>query len=278
MNEELKKHLTDLIDETIAEIDELKKSRYAAAEIKLKGPGEGIAGKSSDGELDAKKAEDEACKADPDDEGHGEDDPADRPSTGRKLKAILESKKSEDEDEDEEDEDDSDDEMDKAEDEDDSDEDDSDDEMDKAEDKKKSKKDKEPHKDDPKHEEKEKKLARKLLDMHKKEMEKSSKETSSLMKSYVDERIQPLEEKISTIFDLVKQIAEQPIPAKGVSARAVPLMKSAETDATEVLTKSEIASKLFELKKSGTKVDSADIARAEMGHDLYKIVEKYKIS
>ena len=111
MNEELKKHLTDLIDETIAEIDELKKSRYAAAEIKLKGPGEGIAGKSSDGQLDAKKAEDEddseeASKADketlpePDDEGHGEDDVADRPSTGRKLKAIMESKKSEDEDED----------------------------------------------------------------------------------------------------------------------------------------------------------------------------------
>ena len=58
MNEELKKSLTDLIDETLLELEELKKSRFSASEIDIKGPGEGIAGKPSNGDLHAKKAED----------------------------------------------------------------------------------------------------------------------------------------------------------------------------------------------------------------------------
>src|ERR1035437_80967 len=57
MNEELKKSLTDLIDETLLELEELKKSRFSASEIEIKGPGEGIAGKPSNGDLHA-KAED----------------------------------------------------------------------------------------------------------------------------------------------------------------------------------------------------------------------------
>lgn len=299
MDEALKKSLTDLIDETLLELEELKKSRYSAEEIQLKGPGEGIAGKPANGDLKAKKAEDE-------DEEHDEDE-------------DEEDVEKADEDGDEEDDEDSDD-VEKA-DEDEDEEDDEDEEVEKGDDdsadlshessrklksmkegpkssevlseleetpvpsraKKPSKKDmrksdKEPHKDDPKHEEKEKKLARKLLDMHKKEVEKSLEESETLLKSAIEERVRPLEDKISTIYDLVRQIAEQPVPSKGTSARAVPLMKSAEDFNGEVLTKSEVASRLFQLKKSGTNVDSADIARAEMGHDLNKIVEKYNIS
>ena len=71
--------------------------------------------------------------------------------------------------------------------------------------------------------------------------------------------------------------ADQPVPTKGVAANAQPLRKSGE-EGFEDLNKSEVASKLFELKKSGTKVDSLDITRAEMGQDLAKIVAKYKIS
>lgn len=297
MDEALKKSLTDLIDETLLELEELKKSRYSAEEIQLKGPGEGIAGKPANGDLKAKKAEDEE---------HDEDE-------------DEEDVEKADEDGDEEDDEDSDD-VEKA-DEDEDEEDDEDEEVEKGDDdsadldhesskklksmkegpkssemlseleetpvpsraKKPSKKDmrksdKEPHKDDPKHEEKEKKLARKLLDMHKKEVEKSLEESETLLKSAIEERVRPLEDKISTIYDLVRQIAEQPVPSKGTSARAVPLMKSAEDFNAEVLTKSEVASRLFQLKKSGTNVDSADIARAEMGHDLNKIVEKYNIS
>jgi hypothetical protein len=59
MDNKLQKSLTDLIDETLMELDELRKSRFAASEIKIEGPGDGIAGKPSDGKLDAAKAEDD---------------------------------------------------------------------------------------------------------------------------------------------------------------------------------------------------------------------------
>ena len=243
MKEELRKSLTDLIDETLQELEELKKSRYAAAETDLKGPGEGIAGKPSNGDLDAKKAEDDKKDEDEDKKKKDEAEKAE----GKNEEAAKAEGKNE--------------------------------EAAKAEDKKPEDKEdkKEPHEDDPKHEEKEKAMAQKLLDMHKGELKKSKEETESLLKSFVEERVRPLEDKLSTIFDLVKQIAEQPVPSKGTTARAVPLMKSAD-DAGESLSKSEVANKLFELKKSGAKVDSLDITRAEMGQDLSKIVEKYKIS
>jgi len=299
MKEELRKSLTDLIDETLLELEELKKSRYGAAECSIKGPGEGIAGKPSDGDLHAKaedkkddedekkkkekeeamKAEGQNRQADPDgghhkpvagegaehgqgpsespssskEHGQGknsESDPGDihwaeKTEKAEKIKIKVEGK-DKDKDEDDEDE--------------------------------------------------EKKAAAKLAAMHKGEfkspeqvdadvqklimhgLKKSQDDMETLMKSFVEERVKPLEDKLSTILDLVNKIAEQPVPAKGVAANAVPLHKSAEEGSGETLTKSEVASKLFELKKSGTKVDSLDITRAEMGHDLRKIVEKYKIS
>lgn len=249
MNHELTKSLTDLIDETLQELEELKKSRFSAAEIDLKGPGEGIAGKPSDGKLDAAKAED---KKDEDEKEDAEEDkaekadggdPADSPEVKRKLKGI----------------------MGKAED------------AEKAEDKKEKDEDKkdkeEPHKDDSKHEEKEKKMAKELLDMH-----KSQEEMSSLMKSFVEERVRPLEDKLSTILDLVNKIADQPVEPKGVTARTAPLFKSTDEGASEPLSKAQVASKLWDLKKSGSEVDSLDVTKAEMGQDLETIVKKYKLS
>ncbi len=240
MDNKLTKSLTDLIDETLLELDELRKSRFAASEIKIEGPGDGIAGKPSDGKLDAAKAEDKK-----------EDEDEDKKKKDEMEKGVL-------------------DEAEKAEKKD-------DDSKDKKEDKKA---DKEPHKDDPEHEEKEKKIAEKLLDMHKGELKKSAEEAESLMKSYVEERVKPLEDKLSTILDLVNKIADQPVAPKGVTARApaAALMKSADEGQAEPLSKGEVASKLFELKKSGTKVDSLDITKAEMGQDLQTIVKKYEIS
>lgn len=62
-NTELKKHLVSVIDEAIAEIEELKKSKFQAQEIKLEGPGKGIDGKPADGSLgkeeDSDKDEDD---------------------------------------------------------------------------------------------------------------------------------------------------------------------------------------------------------------------------
>jgi hypothetical protein len=250
MDNKLKKSVTDLIDETLQELEELRKSRFAAAEIKIEGPGDGIAGKPSDGDLHAKKGENEAVKAE--DKKDDEDD-KDKDDKKEMEKGVN-------------------DEAEKAE---------KSDSMDKKEDKKddKDEDDKEPHKDDPKHEEKEKKMAEKLLAMHKGELKKSSEEAQSLMKSYVEERVKPLEDKLSTILDLVNKIADQPVAPKGATARTpvTPLLKSGD-EGFEPLTKGAVASKLFELKKSGTKVDSLDITKAEMGQDLQTLIKKYEIS
>lgn len=244
MDAKLTKSLTDLIDETLQELDELRKSRFAASEIKIEGPGDGIAGKPSDGDLHAKKAEDDKKDEESDDKKEDKDE--------AKKGENEEAAKGENE------------EAAKAE--------------DKKEDKDDKKADKEPHKDDPEHEEKEKKIAKKLLDMHKGEMKKSAEESESLMKSYVEERVKPLEDKLSTILDLVNKIADQPVAPKGVTARVTPLLKSADEGAGEPLSKAQVANKLFELKKSGAKIDSLDIAKAEMGQDLSTIVKKYEIS
>lgn len=244
MKEELKKSLTDLIDETLLELEELKKSRFSAAEVDLKGPGaDGIAGKPANGKL-AEKAEDDEDDEDEDEvaeKGEGVNSAADM-GKGEGVNAAADMGKAEDK---------------------------------KDEDKKEDKKD-EPHKDDPKHEEKEKDMAKKLLDMHKGEVKKSLDESDTLMKSYVDQKVGALESKLASILETVTRLADAPVPAKGVGYKgAAPLLKSA--DEGEPLSKSEVASKLFDLKKSGGRVDSNDIAMAEMGHDLDKIVSKYNI-
>lgn len=239
MNSELVKSLNVLIDETLEELEELKKSRFSASEVKLDGPGsDGIAGKPANGSLgkeeddkkkdDDKKDKEEAKKA----EGTNEQAAKAEGTNEQAAKAD--------------------------------DEDDDDDSDDKDDDKKPfGKKEDKDDEDDMYMEQK---------------MKKSQDEMTSLMKSFVDERIKPLEDKLSTIVDLVNKIADQPVAPKGFTARAVvPLSKSAY-EFTEGLTKSAVTSKLWELKKSGTPVDSLDVTKAEMGQDLESIAKKYKIS
>jgi len=273
MDAKLTKSLTDLIDETLGELEELRKSRFDAAEISLAGPGDTkMGGQPANGKLDKDEDKDEDDDKKDKDMDKGENRKADPngghhkpvagegmehgqgPDKGHSSGGIRgsEGKNSE---------------------------------ADpgeigpvaKADDKKKDKKDKdEPHEDDPHHEEKEKKIAQKLLDMHKGEMKKSADESESLMKSYVEERVKPLEDKLTTILELVNKIAEQPVAPKGMTARGTPLFKSENNG--EPMQKAEIASKLFELKKSGTRVDSLDIAKAEMGQDLSLLTKKYQLS
>jgi flagellar biosynthesis GTPase FlhF len=236
MDAKLTKSLTDLIDETLQELDELRKSRFSAAEIKIEGPGDGIAGKPSDGALDAKKAED-----DKDDEKEEKESKAEEKAEEAK-KGENEAAKAED--------------------------------MDKKEDKDEEKDEEHPDKKETK--EKAKDIEEDAKEI--KKLHKSIEESESLMKSYVEERVKPLEQKLSTILDLVNKIAEQPVAPKGVTAKTTPLFKSADEGGGEPLSKAEVANKLFELKKSGTRVDSLDIAKAEMGQDLATIVKKYEIS
>lgn len=252
---DLMKSLNALIDETLGELEELKKSRFAASEVKLDGPGsDGIAGKPSNGSLDKEEDDKDEDKEDEDDDmdkGEGKNCEADpgsvhhgvgsdkgaspreltgggkvRTNDGKNSETDLGethhagvSKKEDDEDEDDDDKED--------------------------------------------------------MEM---KMKKSQDEMTSLMKSFVDERIKPLEDKLSTIVDLVNKIADAPIAPRGFTARAaVPLAKSAE-EFGEPLNKAIVTSKLWDLKKSGTKVDSLDVTKAEMGQDLEAIAKKYKIS
>lgn len=243
MDNKLQKSLTDLIDETLMELDELRKSRFAASEIKIEGPGSGIDGKPSDGDLHAKKAEDdkdEDKKEDMDEAKKGENETAAKGENEEAAKAEH---------------------MDKKE--------------DKDEDKKKDDKKDKDAKGGSEHEAEERKAIGKLADLA--DMKKSLEDSESLMKSFVEQRVAPLEAKLSTILDLVNKIADQPVAPKGATYRATPLLKSAD-EGSEPLSKAQVASKLFELKKSGTRVDSLDIAKAEMGQDLQHIVKKYEIS
>jgi hypothetical protein len=231
-NEEMVKSLTSLIDETLEEIEEIKKSKFAASEISIGDDKSGIADKSKNGKLEAKKAEDE------DEEDEDEDD----------MDKADWAKKSEDEDEDEDEESDD---MDKA------------DCMDKAEDEEHE------EKESKKHEKKESKKE------EMKEMKKSLKDSETLMKSYVDERFSSLEKTISKLAAAVEAIADAPVQRKGIPAGVTALQKSSEE--VEPLSKSEVATKLFELKKTGKSVDSADIFKVETGNDLtvLQIANKY---
>ena len=219
-NEEMVKSLTSLIDETLEEIEEIKKSKFAASEISLGDDKSGIADKSKNGKLEAKKAEDE------------------------------------EEDEDEEDED-----MDKA------------DCMDKAEDEEESEEEDEGSDDMDKAEKEKEEKKKDMKEM--KEMKKSLKESESLMKTYVDERFSSLEKTISKLAAAVEAIADAPVQRKGIPAGVTALQKSSEE--VEPLSKSEVANKLFELKKTGKSVDSADIFKVETGNDLtvLQIANKY---
>lgn len=230
-NEEMVKSLTSLIDETLEEIEEIKKSKFAASEISLGDDKSGVADKSKNGKLEAKKAE--ADEEDEEEEDEDED---------------MDKADDEDEDEDEESDD-----MDKA------------DCMDKAED------------EDEEHEKKESKKHEKKEPKKEemKEMKKSLKNSESLMKSYVDERFSSLEKTISKLAAAVESIADAPVQRKGIPAGVAPLRKSSEE--TESLSKSEVANKLFELKKTGKHVDSADIFKVETGNNttVLEIANKY---
>jgi len=252
MNEEMLKSLVELIDESLAEIEELKKSdRFSASEIKIEGPGTGIAGKDSNGSMgkaddeeDDKEDEDKEDDKEDMDKGEGKNSEAD-PNAGHhvaKGEGAVEKGEGKNSEADPN----------------------AGHHVAKAEDKKDD--DKEDKEDDKEEKDVEEK------------MKKSLEESNALIKSYVDQRLSPIESKLEAIMSLVKEVANSPVPSKGASYKHVaPLKKSA--DEGEPLTKSAVVEKLFELKKSGTRVDSLDITSAELGGqaELTKIAQKYNI-
>jgi cobalamin biosynthesis protein CobT len=229
-NKELVKSLTSLIDDTLQEIEEIKKSKFAASEIKIEGPGSGIDGKPVNGDLHAKK---------------------------------------EDKDEDEKEDDNDKDDMDKKEDM------KSEDESEEEKKKKEMKKKEDEDKESKEHEDKESKKEESKEEM--KDLKKSLSATEDLIKSY-ESKLSSFEEKLSKMAAAFEAMANAPVSRKGVPAGVTALQKSVEEYAP--LNKTDVANKLFDLKKSGTKVDSSDVFRVETTKDsdeLRQIAHKYGI-
>jgi flagellar biosynthesis GTPase FlhF len=247
MEQNLIKSMVDLIDQTIAEIEELKKSdRFQASEIKIEGPGEGIAGKPVQGQLDAAKAEEEAKE---EEERKKKEEEAKKAEMEKGINEEPPVKKEEAK---------------KA-------------EMEKGineEPPVKKEEDEEDEEDEDEEEEEAKKAESKLGY----ELKRSEEEVNTLMKSMIDERVKPLEGKIDSILNLIKELADAPVAPKAVSYKDIsPLKKSIDEEVP--LSKSEVASKLLDLKKSGVNVDTMDITQAELGNPttLHKIITKYNI-
>ena len=235
---ELTKSLVSLIDETLEELDELKKSKFSAAEIKIEGSGDKeLAGKPVNGELDAKKAEDK--KEDEEKKEEKKEDKEDDKEDDVEKGVLDEAEKSEKE-EDEE-----------------------------------KKEDKEDDKQEDKKEDKEE--VEKSVEENK-DLRKSLEEQEELMKSYIDSKFDSLVTKITSLTELVDSINDQPVERKGVPAGQFHALQKSE-DVKEPLSKTDLANKLFELKKSGTNVDSSDIIRVETGSasDVQSIAEKYNL-
>jgi len=246
-NEELTKSLVSLIDETLEELEELKKSKFSAAEIKIEGPGDKeLAGKPANGELDAKKAEDD--KEDDDDK---KEDEVEKGVLDEAEKAEVEKAEEEKEEEKEEKEEEKEEKAEKSEEE--------QDDLQKSEESAEESKEEEIEEDD--------------------SLKKSLEEQETLIKSYVDSKFESLEKKVASLTEMIDKLADQPVERKGVPANVQALEKSTEEEDAEPLSKSDVASKLFELKKSGTTVDTADIIRVETGSatDVQAIAEKYNL-
>jgi hypothetical protein len=241
-NEQMVETLTSLIDETLEEIEEIKKSKFAATECSL-GDSEGLAGKDKNGKLEAKKKEDE----DEDDEDEDKDmDKAEDCEKGENEKADSDHGKfaqaptvSKGENE-------------KAD----------------SDHGKFAQAPTVSKKEDKDEDEDEKEDMKKSLDA-------ALESQEELFKSYVDSKIGSLEEQIANVAAALEAIADAPVERRGVPAGVAPLHKS--TEEVEPLNKSEVANKLFELKKSGEEVDSTDIFMVETGNQATanQIASKY---
>jgi hypothetical protein len=266
MNEEMMKSLASLIDESLAEIEELKKSdRFSASEVKM-GDSEGLAGKDKNGSLgkeeekdeekddeekddDKDDKKDEAEKAEDDmDKGEGKNSEAD-PNAGDHKVAKEETGMPEGT-------------AAKAEDCDD---------MDKGEGKNSEADPNAGHHKMAKSEEE-------STGLGEEDLKKAREESETLMKSYIDEKVGGLESKLEAIAKAVQDLADAPMPSKGSTYKNVQPLEKSEPE-VQSLSKSDVVDKLFELKKSGESVDTVDIASAELGNpsELVKIVNKYNI-
>ena len=244
MEKNLAKSLTDLIDETLAEIESLKKSdRFAPETIELD--------HDADGSTDTQPVH----KADDEDE-HDEDKEDDKDEHDDEAKKAEEAYKK------------------------------ADDECMKAEHawkeamKKKDmcKAEHDKHMAKKEHDEAHKaEGVNELAKADEKKAKKMKKMEKKLAKS-LEARVAPLEGQIAQVLEAVKQLADAPVPARGLTYKNVQPLAKGATEA-EPLNKSQVLSDLITLKKSGKEVSIEDVLKAEIGNDteLHQIATKYGI-
>lgn len=248
-NEQLAKSLVDLIDETLEEIEELKKSKFAASEISIEGPGEGIAGKPTDGELDAKKADKDEDKDDKDkDDADNKDKDMEKADMEKAMEKMDEVAKME---------------MYKM-------------YMDKDKDKDDEDKDKEVKKGT--NEQSDPGAVHKSSDADTKPIQELKPATEEFEKS-VDTRFSSLEGKISDVAELIKKLGDTPSERKSVAAGTqVDTLKKNDNE-IESLSKSQILGEMWKMKEDGKTVLSEHFAQIETGStaDAQEIAHKYDI-
>ena len=239
MEKNLAKSLTDLIDETLAEIEALKKSdRFSPESIEM--------GHDADGSTDTESVN----KADEDEDKHEEEESKEEEKEEHEdeaKKAEEAYKKAEEE-------------CEKAE---------------KAWKDAMSKKDMCKAEHD-KHMTKAEGVNN-LAKAEDKKSQKIKKMEKKLAKS-LEARVAPLESQIAQVLEAVKQLSDAPVPARGVTYKNVqPLAKGATE--VEPLNKSQVLDDLITLKKSGKEVSIEDVLKAEIGTDveLNQIATKYGI-
>jgi len=184
MDKELAKSLTSLIDETISEIEDLKKSRFSAAEVKV-GDDKSIDGRSASGDIAKDEDKDKDKDKDKDDDKDDDKD-ADKDDV---EKGVL-------------------------------------DEAEKEKIKKEEAAKAEIAKEEAAKAEIAKEEAAKAEPAEGYDIKKSLDEQESLMKSYIDQKIAPLEGQLKSILEAVTAMGDAPVDSKGVTANMVPLQKS----------------------------------------------------
>ena len=241
MEKNLAKSLTDLIDETLAEIEALKKSdRFSAEEIELDHGADG----STETHAVSKADEEDEKEEDKEDEEEHEDEAEKAEHAYKKAeeecekaeKAYKEAMKKR--------------------------------EMCKADhDKHMTKKEHdEAHKSDG------------VNEMVKEDKEKKMKKMEKKLAKSIEARVAPLENQISQVLEAVKKLADAPVPARGATYKNVQPLAKGSVEA-EPLNKSQVLGELITLKKSGKEVPTEDVLKAEIGSasELQEIATKYGI-
>jgi len=255
MLQNCKKSLVAVIDEAIAEIEDLQKSKFDAQEIEMGEKKSGVKEMDKNGSMAAKADDDKDEDEDKDemDKADGKNNEAD-PDKGP-FKQSESVGKGED--------------CEKADDDDDEEEEKKD--MDKAE-------GKNLEADPDAGAFKESATVKKSADEEEGEsLSKALEEQEELIKSYVDSKFADLEKTIAAVLESVEALADSPVPAKGVTADGFTALQKSNDETVQPLNKSYVANELFSLKKSGEKVDSADIIKVETGsqNDIAAVANKY---